>query len=972
MYKKLISIVFVVLALTLASTTYGIGIGDFENDMDGWVVYDDPDSSTDPNASVSYSPDGATSGSYSLRIETDPNFQRDIMYDLISNGMVDEFRKNLKVSLDATRLESEWIASGDVFCDFVVAVNAGSSAPGNEWSFWSQERATGWSLATDEAVSVTYDYSQALNQIDFDNLEYLELFICTSWGRYDPGGVYHVDNIQIFGGGPAYDPDPADGARDISNNTTLSWTPGLYADKHDVYVGTSFNDVNDASRADPLGVLLEQDYALNTYSVSDLEYGKNYYWRIDEVNDAADPDIWRGEIWSFTTAYPGTGYVLGDWEDNLDNWHIFDQASPTGRATLSYSTIGATLNNKSLRLEVPRDYWVIQLDISGEQLEALKAHDLFALDVTWVTSDWQGQSWSQVQEIAIQGYELSWKQTGWGDLPIVSDTGNPDSPGNWPPPDLGEIHTRTISWDYSGIGVDSIPKGEWCQIIISQNHSSSIGPGIYYFDNARLINSELASNPHPSNQQTDVKTEPMLSWKAGKDTVAHDVYLGTSFNDVNDVSTASLASYPAVIYTSIDTNSFKPGTLEYNTTYYWRVDEVRDNSDGLSKGYVWNFTTGNFIVVDDFEDYNDTSGNRIFDTWSDYGVNNTGMTVGHLVPPFAEKQTVHSDYQSMYLHYDNDGTVNEDTLYEQSGTLFYSETQRQWTDPQDWTRQNAESLTVWFRGVPASVGSFAPKGQAAGPPITITAGGADIWGTSDEFHFAYKQFSGVGSIAAKVVSLSNTDPWAKAGVMMRETLDAGAKHIAMVVTPGSGVSLQLRATTGSDSEEAATIAGVEAPQWVRLTRSGNTFTGEYSANGTTWQTVGSMTMPILTNLYAGLAVTSHNTNATCTAEFSDININGTVTGDWQSQDIGIESNIPEPMYIVLEDSSGNSVKIDHPDPAATVIKSWTEWKIPFADLTGLNMQAIKSLAIGVGDEADTQPGGAGTLYVDDIRLNRPE
>src|SRR4030043_1220331 len=119
----------------------------------------------------------------------------------------------------------------------------------------------------------------------------------------------------------------------------------------------------------------------------------------------------------------------------------------------------------------------------------------------------------------------------------------------------------------------------------------------------------------------------------------------------------------------------------------------------------------------------------------------------------------------MVLRYDNEGTVNEGTGYEQSGTLFYSEAERAWEVPQDWTREGSESLTIWFRGIPASVGSF----RAAGPIYMMSGGGADIWGTSDQFHFAYKQFSGVGSITAKVVSVSNTDTWAKAGVMIRET-----------------------------------------------------------------------------------------------------------------------------------------------------------------------------------------------------------
>jgi len=315
------------------------------------------------------------------------------------------------------------------------------------------------------------------------------------------------------------------------------------------------------------------------------------------------------------------------------------------------------------------------------------------------------------------------------------------------------------------------------------------------------------------------------------------------------------------------------------------------------------------------------------------------------------------------MRYDNDGTVNEGTDYEQSGTQLYSETERQWADAQDWTKRGANSLTLWFRGVPASVGSF-----TEGPPITMTAGGADIWDTADEFHFAYKQLSGVGSITARVVSITNTDPWAKAGVMIRESLEPGSVHAMIVVTPGSGVAFQRRTTTNGGSET-DTQADITAPQWVRLSRSGNTFTGEYSANGSNWTTLGSIDIAMLPDTYIGLCLTSHNVDATCTAEFSNVTTSG--TGDWQSQDIGIESNIGEQLYVVLQDSASNSAVVKHPDPASTTIGTWTEWNIPLTEFTGVNLQAVTKMSIGVGDRANTQPGSAGDLYIDDIGLHLP-
>jgi len=207
--------------------------------------------------------------------------------------------------------------------------------------------------------------------------------------------------------------------------------------------------------------------------------------------------------------------------------------------------------------------------------------------------------------------------------------------------------------------------------------------------------------------------------------------------------------------------------------------------------------------------------------------------------------------------------------------------------------------------------------------------------------------------------------------MIRQSLEPGSLHAAMVVTPGSGVSFQRRTAVNGGSEETQQ-EDITAPHWVRLIRAGNTLIGQHSDNGATWTTLGTVNIPMLLEVYAGLCLTSHNVDETCTAEFSDVTISGMVTGDWLSQDIGIESNIAEPMYVALADSTGNSALVNYPDPAASLIGSWTEWNIPFADFTDVNIQAIKRLAIGIGDQSNMlQPGGAGTMFIDDIRLYLP-
>ncbi|MCH6259096.1 discoidin domain-containing protein [Puniceicoccaceae bacterium K14] len=184
------------------------------------------------------------------------------------------------------------------------------------------------------------------------------------------------------------------------------------------------------------------------------------------------------------------------------------------------------------------------------------------------------------------------------------------------------------------------------------------------------------------------------------------------------------------------------------------------------------------------------------------------------------------------------------------------------------------------------IGSVAASGSYSenGGNYAVNGSGADIWGTSDEFHYVYQSLDGDGEIVARVNSVQNTNSWAKAGVMIRESLNANSKHATAVITPGNGASFQRRtSTSGSSTENRA--AGVTAPRWVRLTRSGNTFTAAYSSNGSSWTTLGSDTISMSSNVYVGLCVTSHNDGTVCTAQFDNLSISEgiydpNVVGEW--------------------------------------------------------------------------------------------
>ena len=126
------------------------------------------------------------------------------------------------------------------------------------------------------------------------------------------------------------------------------------------------------------------------------------------------------------------------------------------------------------------------------------------------------------------------------------------------------------------------------------------------------------------------------------------------------------------------------------------------------------------------------------------------------------------------------------------------------------------------------------------------------------------------------------------------------------------------------------------------------------------------------NVYIGLAVTSHDAAQTCQAVFTNVTTTGTVGAQWANQDIGIASNAAEPLYVAVSNASGSPAVVANDDPTAAQIDTWTEWRIPlqaFAD-QGINLTNVDKIAIGLGSTGGVSAGGSGTIYIDDIRLYR--
>jgi hypothetical protein len=153
--------------------------------------------------------------------------------------------------------------------------------------------------------------------------------------------------------------------------------------------------------------------------------------------------------------------------------------------------------------------------------------------------------------------------------------------------------------------------------------------------------------------------------------------------------------------------------------------------------------------------------------------------------------------------------------------------------------------------------------------FTVKGSGADIWGTADAFQFVYQPASGDCSIQAKVLTVQNTQSHAKGGVMIRETLNANSTMAMVDLTPGNGAEFIWRTNTAA-SAAASGVAGLTAPNWVKVTRTGNSFVGYYSTNGTAWTAMGTNTITMATSVYIGLPVCAHNNTTNCTATFTNV------------------------------------------------------------------------------------------------------
>ncbi|GAG17963.1 unnamed protein product, partial [marine sediment metagenome] len=220
-----------------------------------------------------------------------------------------------------------------------------------------------------------------------------------------------------------------------------------------------------------------------------------------------------------------------------------------------------------------------------------------------------------------------------------------------------------------------------------------------------------ARKPSPDSGTTDVAVDVTLGFRAGREAAEHNVYLSTDEQAVIDGN---------VPVTTVTETSFGPLSLDLGETYYWKVNEVNmAEIPTMLEGEIWNFTTPEYFVVDDFEDYNDWPPDEIWFTWVDgYGVPANGATSGYPAPDwgagehYAETTTVHGGEQAMPFFYGN------------TGTATYSEGERTFAVSQDWIKAGIQTLVLYFHGTPGNTGQLYVKVNSSKVPYDGDA--ADI------------------------------------------------------------------------------------------------------------------------------------------------------------------------------------------------------------------------------------------------------
>jgi len=470
--------------------------------------------------------------------------------------------------------------------------------------------------------------------------------------------------------------------------------------------------------------------------------------------------------------------------------------------------------------------------------------------------------------------------------------------------------------------------------------------------------------PDPADGSNEALLAPNLTWLAGQTAQKHHVYFSADKAAVTDGAAEAdrgLMSEP----------NFAPGELQPVTTYYWRIDEVLPG-DVERAGLLWSFTT--ILAIDDFESYTDDEGSRIYESWIDGWVNNTGSTVGYVEAPFAEQKIVHSGAQSMPLDYDNVSAPH------------YSEAELDFGASQNWAAGGADTLTLFIKGQAADF--EIPFVDA--PPV-IDGEVDDIWS--------------MASVHKMETTINGDPPTGSVDFSGQFRVLYDAENLYALVDVNDDIlmndspnnwrddSVELY-IDGDNSKGPAPLSGLARQHtfgWTTAEMQGTNNNPAGVAHGQVdtptgwrveiklpWQSLISSDAPA--GQLIGIDCFYNDDDDGGDTRESQVAWRSTVGDDWRTPAswgtavlVAPGAAGADPVYVAIEDSANRTGVIVHPDPELAKSLDWVKWQIPLSDFAdaGVKLNAVRRMYIGLGDRANPTAGSAGVLYIDDIFLTKP-
>ena len=483
-------------------------------------------------------------------------------------------------------------------------------------------------------------------------------------------------------------PTPADGQTDVVQDVILDWAPGDYAAKHNVYFGMSPDDLSTASLGNTMGVLVSAGQAVNNYDPEGLlPFGQTYYWRVDEVNAAPDNTIFGGAVWSFTV-------------------EPYSIAAEGVGATASSSQPGFGPENT----------------VNGSGLDGAGLHGT-ADETMWLSTAGDPAAWIQYE--FESAYKLD-KMLVWNSNQVIESFVGFGAKGV-----TVEVSTNGTDWTVvenvnqfaqaPGIGGyaanTTVEFGGALVQFVRISVNSGYGPlGQYGLSEVRFLYiPTFARQPQPADGAVTDGVDVVLSWRAGREAVLHDVYLGA------DSENLTLVGPTTDTMTTVN-------ALDLDHAYYWQVVEINEASSPATYiGEVWSFTTAASIIVDDFESYQVVGPEdpaAIYNVWADGFVDPTNGSLVGTDPAnddySPETIIVFGGDQSLPIWFDNSAAAQ-------------SEAMRTFDAPMDWTGNGIGALRLCFHGSGNNTGGSLyvkinnTKVAYAGDLAALMRGGWNEW-----------------------------------------------------------------------------------------------------------------------------------------------------------------------------------------------------------------------------------------------------